>query len=793
MSKRVKAILLVSLLTVATARAIEQTIPVPATLNRQAVGDLAASVEDDQLRALGIAPIRGTLRDLLAPERFSQLPTNNAPVPVTLLRAAGIQTRFDFQNLTVDLVIPAEFKREQVVNLVGTPNVRAVNATPPAGFSAYMNVRGGLDYVESSDVNSTGFSKPQVAFENAFNFSGLVLENETAINPAPDKAWEKRDTRLIFDDPAHRIRYTAGDLNYPVAGLQGFIPMLGLSIARENSLQRYRVISPLGQSSFFLKQDSKVEVILNGNVVQTLQLAAGPQQIRNFPLTGGANNVVLRITDPVGRVEYINATLFYDPGLLKAGESEFSYAAGFPGITDPQSPFYQYDAHPAGSVFHRWGLTDRLTLGANAQATEDTQQAGAEAVFSALGGTVNINLAGTRDRWLDYGHAEQLQYHYYPSREGALADSVFSVSAMHQSSAYTPPVALSTSVAHPDLWDFQARYSQRLSDHWSAGVGYTHQLADDNTQLRTCNLIAGYHDRRVSVDVSLNHNAGSASREEWTAFLNFRISFEPGHTVFASYDSDTHSSRAEWHYTPPNNIESVGVTLGVQHADAQSDFYGDVQYWGRRAELVLSQNSLTTGENSTSLRWGTALVYAEGQFAVSRPIQDSFAIVRSSGALREDGGVGVQPQGGVYQAREDFLGPAVVPQISSYYPLHLTIEPLSPEAEFDSQQGDFLLSPTYRSGTVIHVGRPAMVDATATLLWPDGQPAALQVWTVTAPDGTTSECVSDRAGIAYFGGLSPGTYQAMISDYPETTFTFTIPATKARLIQLGEIKLPAKP
>ncbi len=111
----------------------------------------------------------------------------------------------------------------------------------------------------------------------------FVLENETDIYPAPDKAWEKRDTRLIYDFPDQRVRLTAGDLNYPVIGFQNFVPMLGFSANRQDSLQPYRVTSPLGQSAFFLQSDSKVDIIINGHAVQSLQLSAGPAPDQQFP------------------------------------------------------------------------------------------------------------------------------------------------------------------------------------------------------------------------------------------------------------------------------------------------------------------------------------------------------------------------------------------------------------------------------------------------------------------------------------------------------------------------------
>lgn len=775
--------------------AVEQTIPLPATLNGQAVGDLNANVEDDQLRGLDLSPIRGQLQNLLSPDRYQMLPTNSSGlVPIATIQSVGIQTRFNFQSLTVDLAVPPELKRPQAVDLVGTPSVTGGKLVLPSTFAAYLNIRGGVDYVETSGINRTGFSDPQFLLENAFNFRGLVLENEVAINPAPDKVWEKRDTRLVFDDPEHRIRYTAGDLNYPIASLQGFLPMIGFSIARENSLQRYRITSPLGQSSFFLKQDSKVEVIINGHTVQTLQLSAGPQQIRNFPLTGGANDVVLRITDSVGRVEYINATFLYDPGLLKGGESEFNYAAGLPGTTDPKSPFYHYDLHPAISAYHRWGINDRLTVGLNVQATEDTQQGGAETVFSMFAGTVGLDAAFSHDRSLGAGSAQQLQYRYYAPMEGAFANGVFSLSAQHQDPHYTTPNPFSAQLAHSDLWNFSARYSQTLTDHISAGLGYSHQLSDHKTQRATYNFIAGYHLPRFTVDLSVDHNAaGTGSRDEWAAFLTLRINLDSHQAIFSSYDTSAHSSRTEWQYTPPNNFESVGATLGVQTTPNQEDIYGNFAYSGRRMELTLNQNTLTSGENDTSLRWGTALVYADGQFAVSRPVIDSFAIISSANSLHEDGGVGVERQGTMFQAQEDIFGHAVLPQVSSYYPLHVAVDPRQASADFDPEEAHFTLQPTYRSGTVIRVGGSPTLDATVTLKWPDGQPAALQVWTVTGPDGATCEIVSDRNGVAYLSRIVPGRYQAMISDYPETQFAFTIPASKQRQVNLGEIKLPAKP
>jgi outer membrane usher protein len=569
--------------------------------------------------------------------------------------------------------------------------------------------------------------------------------------------------------------------------------MLGWSVARDNTLQRYRITSPLGQSSFFLKQDSVVEVLVNGHTVQTLQMSAGPHQVKDFPLISGANDVVLRITDTAGRVEYINATFMYDPTLLKAGESEFNYAAGVPSMPDPREPIYRYGDGPAVSAFHRWGVTDHLTLGFDAQGEERTQLAGAEAVIGLPVGTFNFDAGFSHNQTLGLGSAQRLEYHYYAPTEGPFAAGVLSLAAQHLDAYYTPPTPFTTVSTNGSLWNVQARYSQRLSDNFSAGIGYSVRWGDRLSRIGDANLLFGYNHGRLAADLSLDHYDGSFNKSTWAVFLSIRITLGRNQSLFGSYDSGSHTSRGEWQYLPANDFEAVGGTLGVQTTPHEADLYGNILYTGRRAELGFSQNILSSGEKVANLRWGAALVYADGLFAVSRPVLDSFAIVRSSDALRQEGGVGVDAQAGRFRGQEDFFGPAVLPQLYSYYPKRVVVEPRAGDADFDPKEGDFTLQPTYRSGTAVRVGHEAIINALVRLKWPDGLPAALQVLIVTAPGGATSETVTDRDGNAYLSDLKPGKYTAMIADSLETRFGFTIPTTKERQVSLGEIKLPAKP
>lgn len=773
-------------------RADSLVIPIPVTLDGQPLGDLNAQLSDGSLAAVEFTHLRARLEETLSPTQFAKLPgTDVAWVTPAQLEAAGVSVQFDVANLSLHLAVLPQYRKLHELRLIGVPDVHAERVVRPSEFSAYLNVRGGVDYRQGGRTGESMFGQPRFDFENAFNFKGWVLENETVVNPSLDKAWEKRDTRLVFDQPEQRLRWTAGDLNYPVVGFQQFIPMAGVSLHRENRLQPYRIITPLGQTAFHLKQDSKVEVLVNGQTVRTLQLPAGPHQISDFPLTGGANDVVLRITDSVGRVEYIKATFYYDTSLLKAGESQFNAAIGFPSNPQPDEPCYTYKIEPAVSAFYRRGLSDRLTLGVNAQAIETGQHLGTEAAIGAPIGVFGLDLALSRDHSFGLGHAEQVRYKYYLPAQGPFTHGVLSFSLRHTSEGYgLGSPFFPSNWFRDETWDWQVSLVTGLGDHIMAGVAYGERTHHENRQVKTLSLNCGYHRRRLSAQVTAQHLSGPAHTAEWSIYLTMTLHLSRTMTAFSGYDTASHSARAELQYTPPINVESVGGVLGVHTTPDTYDVYGNVRYFGRRAELWLGQDVLDSGETWTSLRWGTALVYADGLFGISRPVTDSFAIFHSTGALRDAGGVGVQPQYDRYTAQESWLGPAVMPQLTSYYNTHVWVEPRRPDAELDPGESNLLLKPTYRSGTVVRLGSQAVSTIIVPLVWADGKPAALQFGTATSTDGTSVEFVTDREGVAYFHGLSPGSYRAVLITHPDTPFIISIPQSDQPEVRLDAIRIP---
>ncbi len=227
--------------------------------------------------------------------------------------------------------------------------------TPPSPVSAYLNIYGAQDYVDSASSSQYRGRQPfRMSTDGALNVNGWVFENSSDFIENDPRPWQRGDARLVHDLPDDMIRTALGDLSYPVEGFQSFQPMLGLTVARDFDLQPYRVSEPTGQTSFFLNSPSRVDVYVNGSKVQTLQLNSGPFNISDFPVVGGSNDVKLVITDAAGRVEVRNVDIVSDTNLLAAGLNKFAYNIGFVSSTVERDRQYDF-AQPVLSPFIAMG------------------------------------------------------------------------------------------------------------------------------------------------------------------------------------------------------------------------------------------------------------------------------------------------------------------------------------------------------------------------------------------------------------------------------------------------------
>ncbi len=759
------------------------------------------------------APVLQALRPLLAEEKIQAMEAKISQGFLRLKDGVGVSMAFDEVLVAIVATIPAESKKQQPLRAraMFDPSTRTI--TPPSALSAYLNAHGSQDYVEHPFPGQDAGRLPfRLSTDGAVNLRGWVLEGSADyVEQDPAHPWARGDVRGVYDWPSEAIRAAAGDLSYPVEGFQSFQPMLGATVARDFDLQPYRVTEPTGQTSFFLKSPSRVDVFVNGQKVRTLQLEPGPYSIRDFPVVSGANEVTLVITDATGRVETRTLDIVTDVNLLAAGLHKYAYNAGVVSQTDARGRTYDASL-PVFSGFHRYGLAENLTLGANLQADREQQLGGFDVTLGHRWGAVRADLAASHAADAGGGLAWRLQYqnidNVRPREDGAFKGTrTFALLASYRDRTFAP-----LGNALPDnasSYELAARYGWQWSPTLSIGMAGSYRMFRDNRPDDWGATVS--FNERLSRGFNLGLNLGLRQVEGVGVFLTLSW-MEPGsrHSVSSSYDSFTRTARADWNYAQDGRAESVSASSSVIHTDSREAVDGNITYFGNRGEIAARQDVTAARGDSegaqsgtdtrSQLRFGSALVYSDGHVALSRPVSNSFALFVPDPAIAAYP-IGINPRGRTgtetrYETKTERSTPAVVPDLTPYIYRTFRIDASRLPPGFDAGEGSYTLYPGYRSGTVVRLGSDANVMADGTLVFSDGAPVALQAGSirpVAEPDALPQAFFTNRAGRFRIDKLKPGRYAMQIFSVPGATLLVDIPAGAAGPTPIGVLVLPATP
>ncbi len=547
-----------------------------------------------------------------------------------------------------------------------------------------------------------------------------------------------------------------------------------------------------------LPTTSQVEVVINGATVRSFRLPAGRYDLRDLPLGSGVNDVVLRITNDVGEVEEITYSLFFDSALLGPGIDQFSASFGLP--VEEKTGTRTYDTSSATfSGNYRRGITNTLTLGGDFQANGIQQLLGAQGLWATGLGTFEGRLAGSYVEGANADLAARLGYRVRGTK--GTQNRNFDLSLLYTGQRFA---ALgSTQPNNSSALDTAVRYSQRLPMNLSGSIGGTHKLARNGG--RNSGSVSGSLSRQLTRGANLNmdlqrRRAGTGVYEN-RAFISLNVSL-PGtsQNISTTRDSQTGVSRLDWTYRPQRVIGGVAATAGLQRDAGDSRLTGELSRTGYRSEASLShdvtqpRSNQTESERVSSARLGTALVFAGGHFAMSRPVTDGFAIVVPHSSLKGQT-VGINPRGErAYIAEADAFGPAVIPDLSSYQVRRILID--VPDLAIGAELGQdvFDVVPTIRSGTVIEIGTSASVLATFKVVDEAGEPIPLQAGELRLVGSETFEPLlvfSDRAGVMTSDGLSAGVYELTLFAFPDLPITFEIGDDAVGIFDLGTFQVKA--
>ena len=782
-----------------------KSVQIPVFLDGRQVDEVPAFFgKKDALNAVDGERFAQALRPYLLPERLTDLLGRidaAGKLSPDAIRACGIDFLFDSALLEVRVGIRAIQRPVMPLDLAHLREEVPLKAVPPAALSGYVNLLAGGEY-DQGDLSGagSGWQKPVFDFDGAVRASSTVLEGVVTHRGQAGVPWQRQDFRLVYDRPKERVRTSLGDINYDLRGFQSFQHMGGIAAARNWNLQRSRSSAPSASTTLVLERNSRVDVWINGQRSQTLQLAPGRYDVRNFPLALGTNDVQLRITDEVGRMEIVRFPFVFDSALLDRGEEDFSYAGGLLSQVTPQGRSYDAD-RPALSAYHAVGLTKQFTAGVNAQGSPRQQMFGAEGLWATGLGTVLADVAASRADFAAAGGAARLQYRYSDWAAGSDNQS-WTAAATYRDRSFT---ALGDTVAsNPYALDLGLVYSRRLPWGVLGSLGLGRQIGragqpDGTTE--DLNLSRAFG-RGLRATLELSRRYPVVNQMENRLSISLVWMFGGVNSVTASHDSATGASRLQWDHSAPQRVRSADSDVFLTRDRTSETGQGEVQYRDYRFSADAagsSQRDRAPGSKARSrmsLNLGTALAFADGQAALSRPITDSFAIVSRHPSLASQA-IDVNSGNGIPEAKTDPLGPAVLPELTSYesHRVELSAPELPPWIDLGPQP--LTVYPGYRSGTRLMAGTAATVIIEGLLVDAAGRPLPLEpgdIESLNEPGTPPRSFFTATTGRFAVEGFKPGRLRLVLRNYPDKPILLTIPPGSAGMVDVGSLSLsPAAP
>lgn len=662
------------------------------------------------------------------------------------------------------------------------------NSLMPAPLSGAFTFRNQQIYSDK-EIGDDYFVSQMEGFVNFYSF---VLEGQGAYQSNIDNKWTRGDVRLVKDFPDMMIRSQLGDLNYETISYQTHIPIRGLSIAKNFSLNPYRTPYPQVEESFTLETRSKVDYFVNGNLVKSEVLPPGNYSIRDIPLQNGINTIVLEIEDAFGqkRVETLRQSTSIN--LLNSGEAKFNVSLGNRFENTQEKRIYD-EENVVSSSFLQYGLTKSLTMATHYQNDRKFKLYGVESVIATSLGSFEIGFSRGENQ--DYGgNVYGIGYNL-----AILGNNWFSAHHLNIKAEKRENNFVQTYDSNPSFIKnlYSLNYSLPLFSSLTLSMGGHFGEKDDEG-------VANRYGYDASLGVRLFSNLtatlyAARNRDEFNnvneiAYLFLNITFPEKDQYINAFAETTSQTKRITHVK--DNLNRLNTFKARTVIEDNEDYQrGDVDlmYNSTLADLGVRFNGLKYKDGDisgvqTALKLDSSFVFASNDettsFAISRPVQTSFALLKPNEYL-EGQDFKVKSTSPFSEGMSDFMGKTVFVNLLPYQFRKLQLDPSELDIGYSLGQENFILYPTYKSGHLISVGAPGKVALRGSLSF-EGVPQALVTATLV---GEKQKLLffTNRTGEFLVENILPGTYKLLVDG--KLSGEIYIPEDKKGLYQIGKVEL----
>jgi outer membrane usher protein len=658
------------------------------------------------------------LLDLLTPilssTNLSNLQNQNNYILFNDLKRCGIEPKFDYNLLRLDLFISPENQKLQNISVVSRqlPNIILEK---PADFSAYLNMSANVDIQSSYNIVNV---PTKFTFQPVFNYKNWVLD--TSISD--DTTWGLDYARIVHDFPDNSQRLVLGSLFFPVTGFMMSSSIYGIEFTRNSEMTQGLHNMRSIPEYFSIDKDSNVTMMLNGNIINSSRLFAGRYVVTDIPFIDGINNFSINTQTNL---------IPYDSKLLS--KDDMSYSANF-GM-----PQWQFNA-PILSGYFSYGIFSNLTSGINFQTNFKRSMEGIESTYSTPYGNIYGKLAVSEPIDFAIGLNYELEFAYGKMKP------VINIGAQYIGENFVADNLYSCLL--------NASYGQSLPYGFGFNLGFGYQFGwCPNPDQLAANII-------ITKQLTKNWNFNCLTTANyqlgaWKINIYLTItSIVLNGKAISNFTASTSSVSLNSLYQPAQNLPSFSASI-----IKDQNYYGNamVNYSTPFLASSLSE-SFSSDFSDLSLSTGMAIVMIDGKFGISKPISDSFALI-----IPKENMKGQTIFANNFENSYDGMSSKNIniglSDLTSYNESMVTLD--SPTAPIDTNFGDVvrILHPTYKSGIALSVGTTQSITVSGKIIYKNA-PIIYSMGKIGSVDFFT-----DETGKFEAYGLQPGEYTIIINNF----------------------------
>ncbi|MBN1959615.1 MAG: fimbrial biogenesis outer membrane usher protein [Deltaproteobacteria bacterium] len=676
--------------------------------------------------------------------------------------APKITYTFDEQTLSLSLTAAPDFFAPTTISMRSN---RPKDIQYPRDNSLLLNYA--IDWSNSTDFS--GFS------ELAFNSPWGLLYNSVRRTTLGE--FVRGPSYFVYDDTENLTRWTLGDAQASTGLLGSSAQFAGISVARNFALDPYFLRQPGHGISGSVLTPATIEIYRNGIFLRREQLPPGPFNIENIPTPVGRGSVEVIMRDAFGESREIISPYYFAASLLSPDITEFSVNLGVLR-ENTQKSFDYGKAVVLG--YYRTGVNDWLTVGGRTDATPwqtnfgptislglpigELELAGAMSFSENRTGSAGALIYTNSSRYLSFGGSLQVQNNAYTSLNSSTEIEKLPIDAAAFISLPLP-------------------FGVGLSLHYDLGVHQnhtaTHQFSvNTNWQLGALSFF-------LTTDLTIEDNSTTTS-----AFIGLTYTMPQSTSAAVSHQTGANATTTFQMQKPLPPNEGIGYRSELQTFNAGGGAARALmQYqwdYGRYEASYDGIHNEYGAQNTGSVSATGSLVWLDGSLKASRPISNSFALVR----LPKTPDVSVLLDNQII-GQTDASGEFLVPNLLPYYGNRISISDADVPFNYEIEQSEVIVAPPYRGGALVEpkmrkmqaiIGKIILIKDDEILQPNYGDlTIATNNGIMTSPLGANAEF--------YFENLRSGTYQATIY-YSGTNciFALVVPQKDEQFIDLGVVK-----